>query len=65
MVIPGTGGRKTFNALRAVNPDIKILLASGYGVNGEAQQLLSERCSGFIQNPFRIQELSKKIRDVL
>lgn len=65
MIMPGMGGRKTFNALRAVNPDVKILLASGYSINGEAQQLLNEGCNGFIQKPFRIQELSKKIRDVL
>lgn len=65
MIMPGMGGRKTFNALKAINPDIKILLASGYSLNGEAQKLLNQGCDGFIQKPFRIQELSTKIRDVL
>ncbi len=65
MVMPGMGGSRTFDALRKINPDIRIILASGYTVDGEAQQLLGRGCNGFIQKPYRIQDLSKKIREVL
>jgi two-component system, cell cycle sensor histidine kinase and response regulator CckA len=65
MIMPGMSGRKVFDTLRAMAPAAKILLSSGYSINGEAQQLMDQGCNGFIQKPFRIQELSKKIREVL
>jgi PAS domain S-box-containing protein len=65
MIMPGMSGKKVFQVLRAMNPSLKVLLASGYSLNGDAQQLIDQGCSGFIQKPFRVHELSKKIRDVL
>jgi len=34
------GGRKAFEALREINPDIKVILSSGYGIDGEVQNIL-------------------------
>ncbi len=65
MIMPGMGGGKTFDALLEIDPDVKVILASGYSINGEAQQILDKGCKGFIQKPFRINELSRKIREVL
>jgi two-component system, cell cycle sensor histidine kinase and response regulator CckA len=48
-----------------VKSDPYSLLSSGYSINGEAARLLSIGCKGFIQKPFRIEELSQKIRDVM
>jgi two-component system cell cycle sensor histidine kinase/response regulator CckA len=49
----------------AIDKDVRVLLSSGYSINGEAKTILELGCKGFIQKPFRIEELSKKIRDVL
>jgi len=65
MIMPGMGGGKTFATLREINPDVKVILSSGYSIDGEARQILARGCNSFIQKPFRIAELSKKIRDVL
>jgi CheY-like chemotaxis protein len=65
MVMPKMSGSITFERLKGVNPDVKVLLSSGYSVDGQASELLEKGCSGFIQKPFNIKELSKKIRDVL
>lgn len=65
MIMPGMGGGATFDAIRSVNPQAKILLSSGYSLDGEAGRILERGCNGFIQKPFRIGELSEKIRDVL
>ncbi len=65
LIMPGMGGGKTFDALRSINPGIKVLLSSGYSVDGEARKIMDRGCGGFIQKPFRIAEISKKIRDVL
>jgi len=65
MIMPGMGGRETFAALRKISPDIKVLLASGYSIDGEASEIMAQGCNGFIQKPFSIKRLSKKIREVL
>ena len=65
MIMPGVGGKEAYLAMRYINPDIKVLLSSGYSVDGEAQTILDEGAKGFIQKPFRKAELSKKVAEVL
>jgi PAS domain S-box-containing protein len=65
MIMPGISGGKTYDLLKEVNPGVKVILASGYSEDGEAAQIMSRGCDGFIQKPFGIKELSKKIREIL
>lgn len=48
-----------------INPNIKVLLPSGYSIDGEATKILERGCNGFIQKPFDIKQLSKSIRAIL
>jgi CheY-like chemotaxis protein len=65
MVMPDLDGGKTYDQLKAVNPDIKVILSSGYSINGEASAILSRGCNGFLQKPFSLMQLSHKLREVL
>jgi two-component system cell cycle sensor histidine kinase/response regulator CckA len=65
MIMPGMGGNETYKKVKEINPRIKVLLCSGYSIDGEAEQILRLGCDGFIQKPFRIEELSRVIRDIL
>jgi len=65
MVMPEMGGKETFFALKEINPKAKVLISSGYSIEGDAQTLLNKGANGFIQKPFRKGELSKKICDIL
>jgi nitrogen-specific signal transduction histidine kinase/CheY-like chemotaxis protein len=65
MIMPGMGGGSTFDALRGINRDAKIILSSGYSIDGEAHRIMDRGCDGFIQKPFLVNELTRKIRDVL
>ncbi len=65
MIIPGMNGGETYDRLKKLNPDIQVLLSSGYSINGEATKILDRGCSGFIQKPFSIKQLSQKIREIL
>ena len=65
MTMPEMSGGETFDRLKEINPEAVVLLASGYAVDGEAQEILNRGCSGFIQKPFTITELSKKIIETL
>ncbi len=65
LIMPGMGGDETYEALREINPDVKVLLSSGYSIGGRAQELLDRGCAGFIQKPFNREKVSRIIRDVL
>ena len=65
IIMPVMDGGETYDKLKEIKPDIKVLLSSGYGVNGQATEILNRGCNGFIQKPFDMKTLSKKIRSVL
>ena len=65
MIMPSMSGGETFDKLRAINPHVKVVLSSGYSINGQATEIMQRGCNGFIQKPFNIKELSQKIREVL
>jgi CheY-like chemotaxis protein len=65
MIMPGVGGGETYDRIKTINPEVKVLLSTGYSINGQATEILERGCNGFIQKPFRMKELSHKIREVL
>ncbi|MHB9097600.1 MAG: PAS domain S-box protein [Syntrophales bacterium] len=65
MIMPGISGGETFDRLREINPSIKVLLSSGYSINGEAKTIMERGCNGFLQKPFHLEKLSGKIREML
>lgn len=65
MVMPDLGGKETFEALHRQDPQVKVLLSSGYSLDGQAKEILAGGCRGFIQKPFTMAELSRRIRDIL
>jgi CheY-like chemotaxis protein len=65
MILSGLSGAETFDRLRAMDPQIKVILSTGYSLMGQAKLIMARGCSGFIQKPFRIEELSQKVREVL
>jgi PAS domain S-box-containing protein len=65
MIMPGVSGGAVFDRLRGINPKVKVLLASGYSLNGEARGILERGCDGFIQKPFDVRVLSRKVREIM
>ncbi|MGA8238992.1 MAG: response regulator [Desulfobacterales bacterium] len=65
MIMPYMGGKEVFNRIKEINPKAKVLLSSGYSLNGQAQEIMAQGCNGFIQKPFDTVELSTKIREIL
>ena len=65
MIMPEMGGSETFDHLKAIGPDIKVLLSSGYAIDGQASQIMERGCNGFIQKPFSLRHFSQKIREIL
>lgn len=65
MIMPKLSGRETFDQLKAIAPEIKVILSSGYSIDGDASEIMDKGCNGFIQKPFSMETLSNKIREVL
>ncbi|MBW2646522.1 MAG: response regulator [Deltaproteobacteria bacterium] len=65
MIMPDKGGGEAYDLLRAINPEVKVLLCSGYSIDGQAMAILDRGCNGFIQKPFDVKDLSGKIRAVI
>jgi two-component system, cell cycle sensor histidine kinase and response regulator CckA len=65
VVMPGLGGKETFLRLKDINPKIKVLLSSGYSIAGEVGEILKEGVGGFVQKPYKDDELINKVREIL
>ena len=65
MIMPEMGGEETFSRMKEIDPEIKVLLSSGYNIEGQAKEIIDRGCNGFIQKPFSINDLSRSITRVL
>jgi two-component system cell cycle sensor histidine kinase/response regulator CckA len=65
MIMPGMDGGKTFDRIREIQPQIPVMLSSGYAINGQAEEIMRRGCNGFIQKPFNMSEFSKQVRKIL
>jgi len=65
MIMPQMGGGEVYDRIKGRNPDVRVLLSSGYSIDGQAAKILERGCNSFVQKPFSVEELSKKIREIL
>lgn len=65
MIMPEMGGGEVFDALKRIDPGARILLATGYSLQGQAREILDRGCVGFIQKPFDLEELARKLEGTL
>ena len=65
MVMPKVSGGEAFDRLKQINPAVKVILCSGYSINGQAADILKRGCSAFIQKPFDLERLAQQIGTVL
>jgi CheY-like chemotaxis protein len=65
MVMPNMGGGRAYDRMKEIDPEVRVLLSSGYSIDGEATEILERGCDGFIQKPFDMRLLSGKMREIL
>lgn len=65
LVMPKMDGKQAFSIMKEVREDIKILVATGYTVDDEVEDLLANGCHGFIQKPFSMNDFSIAVRQIL
>jgi PAS domain S-box-containing protein len=65
LIMPEMGGGETYDRLKEIDPKVKVLLSSGYSLDGQATEILNRGCNGFLQKPFSIRDLSEKLRQII
>jgi nitrogen-specific signal transduction histidine kinase/CheY-like chemotaxis protein len=65
MIMPDMSGGEVYDVMKESNSNVKVLLSSGYSIDGQASEILDRGCNGFIQKPFSMNDLSGKIREIL
>jgi len=63
--MPGLSGEQTFDALRALDPHLRVLIWSGYGADQDVAAMLRRGAAGFVQKPYRVAELSRAIAEAI
>jgi two-component system cell cycle sensor histidine kinase/response regulator CckA len=63
--MPGISGEKVFHILRELRPEIKILIASGYGREYLETEIFKAKISHFIPKPFKTEQLSYQVNKLL
>jgi PAS domain S-box-containing protein len=65
MGLPGMVGTDVFNALREINPNVRVIFASGVIEPDAKLELSKAGAKGFIQKPYNPNEILRKLREVL
>lgn len=65
MVMPRMSGRETYLALRQIEPQVKVLLSSGFRQDERVEEVLGLGIRGFVQKPYALQELAAAIHQVI
>ena len=65
VVMPGPTCVDLVARLRAIRPELRVLLASGYAAEPEILRLAHEQCSGLLVKPFAFAELMRAVRDAI
>jgi two-component system, cell cycle sensor histidine kinase and response regulator CckA len=65
LVLPDMDGAAIYPHIRKHHPQTKVIICSGYGQAGSTQELLDAGAEGFLQKPFTLNQVSKKLNQVL
>ncbi len=63
--LPDIPGDKVYPLIMEARPDLKVIVCSGYSIDGPAHEILDAGAQGFIQKPFMVSTLGEKLKEVL
>jgi CheY-like chemotaxis protein len=62
--MPDMEGSKIYLNIKETRPHLKVIICSGYSVDGPAREILDAGAQGFIQKPYSLSTLSEKLKEV-
>ena len=64
MIMPDMPGPECFARLQQLNPDIKVILCTGYDRNHAVQELLDQGVVAFLQKPYELDQIARVCQEV-
>jgi two-component system, cell cycle sensor histidine kinase and response regulator CckA len=64
MVMPGMNGKATYLALREIDPNVLVVLMSGYTLNEEVQEILDLGVKAFVSKPYSVESLASALAQI-
>lgn len=65
LIMPGMGGKKCLEELLKMNPKVKVVIASGYSIDGPTEEALEVGAKNFVSKPYAMRQMLKVVREVL
>lgn len=65
LIMPDLGGEIVYDRIKSIRPEVRVILSSGYSIEGQAESILKKGCDGFIQKPYNLNQLAQKIKEIL
>jgi len=65
MIMPDENGATTYRRLKRINPDVKVLISTGYVKDGNVEEILNDSQNKLIMKPFKLGEFATKIDTIL
>ena len=65
LIMPEMGGKECLEEILQLDPRARIIVASGYSVNGPTKQAIEKGARGFVGKPYDVRQMLQTIRDVL
>lgn len=65
LMMPDMGGTECLEELLRIDPEAKVLIASGYSPNGRTREILEVGARGFVSKPFKAKQMLRMIREIL
>ncbi len=63
--LPDMGGEKVYSLIKKTSPTTKVIVCSGYAMDGPVQEIMDAGAQAFLQKPFSLAALSVKLNEVL
>ena len=65
LTMPHMDGEETFREMRRVRNDVCVIVSSGYNGQDVTQRFIGKGLAGFIQKPYRLSDLTAKLKEVI
>ncbi len=65
MIMPDENGATTYKCLKSIDPDVKVLISTGYCKDSRVEEILYDSQNDLIMKPFKLGEFSNKIDAIL
>lgn len=65
LIMPGMGGERCLEELLENDPNIKVIITSGYSPGGDTKSVMDTGAKGFIGKPYNVRSMLKEVREVI